>query len=47
MLMKQERRGGGSDSKTHIYSIVNDSLVEVTTISTRPQVINCLKPSHV
>ena len=27
---------GGSDSKTHIYSIVNDySLVEVTTISTR------------
>jgi hypothetical protein len=26
---------GGSDSKTHIYSIVNDSLIEVTTISTR------------
>jgi hypothetical protein len=47
----------GSDSTTHIYSFVNYSLVEVTTISTRsagdqmskilsPILIKCLKSSH-
>ena len=35
LLNEDEVAIGGSDSKTHIYSIVNNSLVEVTTISTR------------
>jgi hypothetical protein len=35
LLNEDEVAIGGSDSKTHIYSIINDSHVEVTTISTR------------
>ena len=35
LLNEEEVAIGGSDSKTHIYSIVNDSLVEATAISTR------------
>ena len=58
LLNEDEVAIGGSDSKTHIYSIVNDSLVEVTTVSTRSPgdkmsktlsfiLMKCLKPSHV
>ena len=58
LLNEDEVAIGGSDSKTHIYSIVNDSLVEVTTISTRSPgdkmsttlsciLMKCRKPSHV
>ena len=57
LLNEDEVAIGGSDSKTHIYSIVNDSLVEVTTISTRSPgdemsktlssiLMKCLKTSH-
>jgi len=57
LLNEEEVAIGGSDSKTYIYSIVNDSLVEATTISTRfpgdeisttlsCMLMKCLKPSH-
>ena len=57
LLNEEEVAIGGSDSKTHIYSIVNDSLVEVTAISTRSpgdemskalssMLMKCLQPSN-
>lgn len=38
VLGEEEIAVGGDDSKTHIYSIAGDSLVEVTTIETRSAV---------